>query len=217
MSGWWAGCRPWDLPQSVVSDYWRVRTPSECRRLISQISLMSFLCCSLLDWSRLLSFHYSGLGVCGLPAHFRFGFFVAALAPEALLAGTSLVAGFAAVRLLPARGPALETLVLGSVAERFRPGLEPEVPFSTLLEVRTLLSVVFLAEVEGLVLAFLATWVVAFLREADVVVLAGAGALFFSTSVLAFLSGDLELDRPDGARVGDLSFLAGAAEALEDF
>ena len=44
----------------------------------------------------------------GLQAHFRFGFFVAAaLAPDALLAGASLVAGFTAGRLLPANAPLL--------------------------------------------------------------------------------------------------------------
>ena len=49
-----------------------------------------------------------GTSAAHLQAHFRFGFFVAAaLAPDALLAGASLVAGFSAGLLLPANVPLL--------------------------------------------------------------------------------------------------------------
>jgi len=159
--------------------------------------------------------------VCGLQAHFRFGFFVAAaLAPDALLAGTSLVAGFAAGLLLPANAPALLPFDFGSLADRFRPSLDPVVPFSTLFDERPpLLSAVFfaVAEDDGLALAFLATEVAAFFRFEDAAAaLEGGAALFFSTSVLDFFRGDLELDRPALAFGAAFSFFAGAIAAFAD-
>ena len=122
-------------------------------------------------------------------AHFRFGFFVAAaLAPDALLAGASLVAGFAASLLLPANAPLLP--FLGSVADRFRPSLDPAVPFSTLFDERPLLSVVFFAA--AFVPLIFATLVAAFFKLTGAAAFAGA-VLFFSLSVLLFLEGDFEL------------------------
>ena len=123
-------------------------------------------------------------------AHFRFGFFVAAaLAPDALLAGASLVAGFAASLLLPANAPLLP-FDLGSVADRFRPSLDPAVPFSTLFDERPLLSVVFFAA--AFVPLIFATLVAAFFKLTGAAAFAGA-VLFFSLSVLLFLEGDFEL------------------------
>lgn len=165
-------------------------------------------------------FHYSGLPVCGLQAHFRFGFFVAAaLAPDALLAGASFFAGFAAGLLLPANAPALLPFALGSLADRFRPNLDPAVPFSTLFDERPpLLSAVFfaVAEDDGLALAFLATEVAAFFKFVDAVVAFAGAALFFSTSVLDFFRGDFELDRPALAFGAAFSFFAGAIAVFAD-
>jgi len=131
----------------------------------------------------------------GLQAHFRFGFFVAAaLVPDPLLFGASLVAGFAASRLLPANAP-LFALDFGS--ERFRPSLDPVVPFSTLFDERPLLSVVFFAGAEDDLAPLLFVIEVVAFFKLDVDAL-GAPMLFFSTtvftSVLLRLGGDLEVD-----------------------
>jgi len=159
----------------------------------------------------------------GLRAHFRFGFFVAAaLVPDALLAGASLVAGFAASRLLPANAPLLPfALLLGSVvAERFRPSLDAAAPLaSTLLprccsaaEERLLLSVDIIAF--PFPRSRFSTEVAAFFKLAWVDALVGAAAPFFasvSVAVLLFFRGDFELDLPAAALVGAAAFGFSAA------
>lgn len=140
-------------------------------------------------------------------AHFRFGFFVAAaLVPDALLAGTSLVAGFAASRLLPANAPLLP-FPLGSVADRLRPSLDPAVPFSTLFDERPLLSVVFFTAAFAPLL--FATLVAAFFKLTVAAAFAGA-ALFFSTSILTFFGGDFELFLTADTLGATLGFSTGA-------
>ena len=149
----------------------------------------------------------------GLQTHYRFGFFVAAaLVPDALVAGISLVAGFTASRLLPANAPLLP-FDLGTVAERFRPSLDPAVPFSTLFDERPLLSVVFFSAVLAPLL--FATEVAAFFKLAGAAALTGA-ALFLSAPVLPFFGGDLELDLPAEAFAAALDFSAGVGAALAD-
>jgi len=147
-----------------------------------------------------------------LQAHFRFGFFVAAaLVPDALSCGASLVADLAAGRFEPASVPLLPlvafVVVLVSETERFRSVLPPATSLTALFE-RTLLSVVFLAA--AFLSLLLAAAAEGFLTEAE----AGCAldATFLSTDGLlaCFLSGDFDEDLPAVA----LGFSAGAGVAL---
>ena len=156
------------------------------------------------------------------------------MAPDALLAGANLVAGFAARRLLPANTALLPlpffSLAGCCVAERFRPVLAPEaallLPFPPPLEL--LLFFLFLLSVVLFVFFFavFATEVDAFLRLAALVAEPAPAALapavapapFLSTSlvVLLFFSGDLELlpaGRPAAFAPPDLDYL-GAEDCL---